>query len=82
MAVIGRDSSKGRFTLRRHRGATCITDNETGKTLPLKGYGALKGVYVVRKGIDLSKPIFEQVSKLALRQSAAHRRSGAKRHKS
>ena len=32
--------------------------------LDLKGYGALSGEYAVRKGIDLSKPIAEQVVKI------------------
>ena len=30
-----------------------------GEFVP-KGYGALKGEYVVRRGIDLTKPIYEQ----------------------
>ena len=32
------------------------------KTL-LKGYGSLKGKFVVRRGIDITKPIFEQANK-------------------
>jgi hypothetical protein len=31
----------------------------------LKGYGSLKGEFVVRRGIDISKPIFEQANKSA-----------------
>jgi len=34
------------------------------KTL-LKGYGSLKGEFVVRRGIDITKPIFEQADKSA-----------------
>jgi hypothetical protein len=29
-----------------------------------KGYGALRGQFVVRRGIDLTKPIYEQILKL------------------
>jgi hypothetical protein len=35
-------------------------DAKTGRLIPA-GYGALKGKYVVREGVDLTKPIFEQV---------------------
>jgi hypothetical protein len=38
-------------------------DAATGRLVP-KGYGALKGQYVVRDGIDLTKPIAEQVARL------------------
>jgi hypothetical protein len=31
----------------------------------VKGYGSLKGEFVVRRGIDISKPIFEQANKSA-----------------
>jgi hypothetical protein len=31
----------------------------------LKGYGSLKGEFVVRRGIDITKPIFEQANKQA-----------------
>jgi hypothetical protein len=37
-----------------------VTDKRTGKTLPLRGYGELKGQFTVRKGVDLTKPISEQ----------------------
>jgi hypothetical protein len=59
-----------------------IVDKKTGKTLKLRGYGALKGEYVVRIGIDLTKPIYEQATRSVLRRSAAQRRSGAQRRKS
>ena len=29
----------------------------------IKGYGSLRGEFVVRRGIDISKPIFEQSNK-------------------
>ena len=40
-----------------------IEDKQTGRIATLKGYGALRDDYVVRKGIDLTKPIAPQVSK-------------------
>lgn len=40
-----------------------VRDTESGKTLALKGYGALKGKYSVKKGINLVEPILAQVSK-------------------
>jgi hypothetical protein len=39
---------------------TVARDAKTGRMIPA-GYGALKGQYVVRKGVDVTKPIFEQV---------------------
>ena len=44
-------------------------DAKTGRMLPA-GYGALKGQYVVRKGLDLTKPIFEQVRRSSCKQVA------------
>jgi hypothetical protein len=35
-------------------------DAKTGRMIPA-GYGALKGEYVVRKGVDVTKLIFEQL---------------------
>ena len=49
-------------------------DAKTGRMLPA-GYGALKGKYVVRKGIDITKPIFEQVGCRDSRKVAAKERS-------
>ncbi|MEQ1936161.1 MAG: hypothetical protein ABL962_20080 [Fimbriimonadaceae bacterium] len=65
MARIARDSPTGRFTIRSESGSkrSVIRDKKTGKTLPLKGYGALKDEFVVRKGLNITKPIAEQVSK-------------------
>ena len=66
MSKLERDRSAKRFALRpgRRIGETVIHDRQTGKRLVLKGYGALKDEYVVRKGIDLAKPIAAQVAKL------------------
>jgi hypothetical protein len=38
-----------------------VTDPETGLRLELKGYGSLKGKLDLDPGIDLTKPIWEQV---------------------
>jgi hypothetical protein len=57
--------SAGRFLLK---------DKQTGKILPLRGYGALRDEHAARKGIDLTKPIYEQVisaKKKAQKPSAA-----------
>ena len=37
-------------------------DARTGRMIPA-GYGALKGQYVIRKGVDVTKPIYEQVGR-------------------
>jgi hypothetical protein len=47
-----------------------IRCKETGQVYALKGYGALKNQYVVKRGIDLSKPIAEQAWRLASRKSS------------
>lgn len=43
--------------------ATSVTVKETGKTFPLKGYGAVQGQLSIKKGIDLGKPVSTQVAK-------------------
>ena len=65
MAKIGRNSSTRNFTLGSTADGKSITirNKITGAVLTLKGYGALKGKYVVRKGINLSKPIAAQAAK-------------------
>jgi hypothetical protein len=85
MPRIGRDSSTGRFTVRSEPESetVVIRNNRTGKILALKGYGALKGEYVVRKGINLSKPIAAQATaKKKSRARIAKTSSRAKRRKS
>jgi hypothetical protein len=39
------------------------------------GYGALKGEYVVREGVDVTKPIFEQVRRASRGKVAPKKRS-------
>jgi hypothetical protein len=72
MAKIGRHSSSGKFTVQRKLGKkpATIRSKETGKVYTLKGYGALKGKYVVKKGINLTKPIARQASKTAARNAS------------
>lgn len=69
MPKIGPNQSTGRFKLERNGDGGCatITDKATGRVMPLKGYGALKGQFQLRKGIDLSQPIAAQVMKGKLR---------------
>jgi len=65
MAKIGRNKSTDRYSTRFEPGsdALVIEDKQTGKVTTLKGYGALRDDYVVRKGIDLTKPIASQAAK-------------------
>jgi hypothetical protein len=55
-------STKKNTSAKKHTSgcATVGRDAKTGRMVPA-GYGALKGEYVVRKGVDITKPIFEQV---------------------
>jgi hypothetical protein len=50
------DAKKHRPTL-----ADFKRDPRTGRLLPL-GYGSLKGRVSIRKDVDITKPIFEQVT--------------------
>jgi hypothetical protein len=49
-------------------------DPKTGRMIPA-GYGALKDQYVVRKGVDVTKPIFEQVCRTSRGKVASKRHS-------
>jgi len=62
VAKLARNGSSGRFTIasKGNGKRTTIRDDQSGIMLPLKGYGALKGEYAARHGIDLSKPIAAQ----------------------
>lgn len=72
MAKIARSQSSGRYTIASNgKGSATISDASTGKQLPLKGYGALKGEFEVRKGLDLCKPIAAQVLIRKIRKSSA-----------
>jgi hypothetical protein len=42
-----------------------VRDPRTGRIVEVYGLGGLKGKLTLREDIDLTKPIFEQVSKAA-----------------
>lgn len=42
--------------------STLVRDARTGQFVEVRGVGALKGRLTLRREIDLTKPIFEQVS--------------------
>ena len=66
-----RIASKSKFVVQTVLGSSTIRDTETGMTFALKGYGALKGEYSVKKGIDLTKPILAQTEKKKTKSAAA-----------
>ena len=66
-----RIAPKSKFVVQTAPGSTTIRDTETGEIFVLKGYGALKGEYSVKKGIDLTKPIFAQTEKKKAKTAAA-----------
>jgi len=49
-------------------------DAKTGRMIPA-GYGARKGEYVVRGGVDITKPIFEQVRRASRGKAVPKTRS-------
>ncbi len=73
MAKIARNKSTGQFTLSADDkgSAATIRESKSGRALPLKGYGALKGEFKVREGINLSKPIAAQAAKPKRRKAPA-----------
>ena len=52
-SMTGKKNSSDRVAIGR--------DAKKGRMIP-GGYGALKGQYVVREGVDVTKPIYQQVS--------------------
>ena len=40
--------------------ALLVRDAKSGRVLPLKGYGSLKGEFAIKPGVDLTKPIAAQ----------------------
>lgn len=76
MTKIARNGSSGQFTVSEGDGArTTIRDERTGRLLSLKGYGAMRGEFEVKKGLNLSKPIAAQV---AMQDAAKKRASKAR----
>ena len=41
-----------------------VRDTRTGRTVEVRGAGALKDRILLQAGVDLTKPIFEQAAKL------------------
>ena len=71
MAKIKRNTPAGRFTVTNAGdGTATIRSEDTGAVRTLKGYGSLKGEYVVRKGIDITRPIAAQAAKAEARKTA------------
>lgn len=75
MAKIGRNARSGQFVTASNLSRTprstvvetvTIRDERSGRELPLKGYGAMKGRFVVKPGVDVSKPIAAQVGRGAV----------------
>jgi hypothetical protein len=76
MALAMRERYIPPMTTKKHTSA-CIAvgrNAKTGRMIPA-GYGALKGEYVVRKGVDVTKPIFEQVRRASRGKDAPKKRS-------
>jgi len=78
MAKTGRNSSNKRIVLKPGSGGkpATIRNEKTGEVLVLHGYGGSEGKFEVRKGIDLTKPIYAQVLKL---EAGSRRRSSKRR---
>jgi hypothetical protein len=65
-------------------GKTRIRNKKTGEVLVLHGYGSMEGKLKLRKGVDLTKPIYEQVLRLearARRRSSKGKSSTNRAHK-
>lgn len=76
MAKIGKDARSGQFVTfskasrspRTTMSETVtIRDDRSGRELPLKGYGSMKGKFVVKPGFDVSKPIAAQAGRSSSR---------------
>ncbi len=50
-----------------------VRNAKTGQFVTVRGVGALKGKFALRKGVDLTLPIAAQASK-GPKSSAAHKR--------
>lgn len=51
-----------------------VRDPRTGDMLEVRGYGALKGRLKIAPGVDLTKPIYEQVTDKAVPKTSAQKR--------
>ncbi|RZF65780.1 hypothetical protein EWE75_03735 [Sphingomonas populi] len=72
MAKVSRNRSTGRFSIAANGkdSPSTIRDSQSGTVLALRGYGAMSGEYVVRDGIDLSKPIAAQAADVKPKEKA------------
>jgi uncharacterized protein DUF2188 len=66
-------------TLARRFGTELVVHGKDGRiqttTARPLGYGSLRGQFAVRRGIDLTKPIYEQVLKLDAQEKRRARRA-------
>ncbi|HEX4180073.1 MAG TPA: hypothetical protein VHY32_04725 [Caulobacteraceae bacterium] len=49
-----------------------VRDSSTGRVVEVRGYGALEGQLSIAKGVDLTKPIYDQVKKKSGRPAPKH----------
>ena len=49
-----------------------VRNSKTGRMVEVRGYGALKGRLNIAKGVDLTKPIYDQVKKKPPRTAPKH----------
>jgi len=47
-----------------------VRDASSGRVVEVRGFGALKGQLKIARGLDLTKPIYDQVTKKASRTTA------------
>ncbi len=55
------------------KAAKLVLNPQTGELREVRGFGALKGGLKIRAGVDLTKPIYEQVASRRSGKAAAHR---------
>jgi hypothetical protein len=49
-----------------------VCDSATGRMVEVRGYGALKGRLDIVKGVDLTKPIYDQIKQKSSRHASKH----------
>jgi hypothetical protein len=47
-----------------------VRDALSGRVVEVRGFGALKGRLTIKKGVDLTKPIYDQVTRKSHRSDA------------
>jgi hypothetical protein len=50
---------------------TTVQDSKSGRSVTVRGVGALKGHLTIRKGVDLTKPIAAQTSDASKKSNGA-----------